>query len=210
MCDECKRSKALTVCHKLWSTNTSQEKTLQNNLWANFRQFSNRSHFSFFEMVVVKAWCCDFVSLLRCFVCWFAISFHALLGMTFHVIRLWGNIRVRFLGNWNLFYSSSRNPGFEHISVFVCNIFACFAVSLNTTQNKHGRGMMSVLPNQRSSGKKLFVSSQFMSSTYTDKNSPFSRWANMHSNFFDLPFPYYLTDNDYKWFSLINSKPFRK
>ena len=103
----------------------------------------------FFELVVVKAWCCDFENVFRCFVCLFAISFHALLCMTFYVIGPWGNIRIRFPGNSSFFHGPSRNPGIEHIFVNVYNILAYLTFSLSTTKKKHGQGMLSVRPNQR-------------------------------------------------------------
>ena len=55
--------------------------------------------------------------------------------MTFHVKGPWGNIRIRFLGNWKFFQSSGRIPGFEHISVNVNNILAYLTFSLSTTQS---------------------------------------------------------------------------
>ena len=42
-----------------------------------FWQFSNRSHFFFLELMVIKAWSCDFVQLLSLFVGRFAIFSHA-------------------------------------------------------------------------------------------------------------------------------------
>ena len=68
------------------SPNTSQTQTFHSKLWANCWQFSNWSYFFFLKMVVIKAWCCDFVWLLSCFIRMFAISFHTFLGMTFNVI----------------------------------------------------------------------------------------------------------------------------
>ena len=114
-CDECKRSNVLNVCHKLWatwwqhvqvcprtkknvwSTNARQIQAFENNLWANFWHLSNRSYLFFFELMVVNAWSCDFVLQLTGFVCQFALSLHALLCMTFHVIRPWGNVCAKFL-----------------------------------------------------------------------------------------------------------------
>ena len=48
--------------------------------------FSHGFQFFFFEMMVVHAWRRDFLKLLRHFIRQFAISFHAFLCMTFHVV----------------------------------------------------------------------------------------------------------------------------
>ena len=85
-------------------------------------------------------------SCLGCFIRQFAISLHTFLCMTFHVIPR-GNVGVKFPCTWQLF--CSRDSGFRHISVIVYDIFACLTFSLVATKNKRGRGMMSVLQNQR-------------------------------------------------------------
>ena len=46
-------------------------------------------HFLLVKRMVIKAWRYDFIPLLSCFIRKFAISFHAFLCMTFHVIRPW-------------------------------------------------------------------------------------------------------------------------
>ena len=71
MRDECMRSNVLSVCHKHWSIWWSHEQVcsptrgkyrhLRTICEQTFWQFSNRSHFFFLELVVVNAWCCDFV-----------------------------------------------------------------------------------------------------------------------------------------------------
>ena len=87
-----KKSNERSVCHKLWSNlvtararlfcwpenvwsnNACQIKAPKDNLRTNFWQISNRSQFFFFELMVVRAWTCDFVQLLGCLVRQFATS----------------------------------------------------------------------------------------------------------------------------------------
>ena len=73
---------------------SSQIQIFQNNFWANCRQFSNWLIFSFFTLMVIHAWCCDFELLLSRLVCKFAVSFHTFLRVTFHVI---GTKKILFL-----------------------------------------------------------------------------------------------------------------
>ena len=41
----------------------------------------------FFELMVIKAWSCNFVQLLGCFVRQLAISLNTFLGMPFHIVE---------------------------------------------------------------------------------------------------------------------------
>ena len=50
---------------------------------------------------------------------------------TFHIVRPWGNVCAKFLRVKQLFTSSSRDFGFNHISIIVQNIFACLTFSLS-------------------------------------------------------------------------------
>ena len=97
--------------------NSCQIQTFQDNLWTLIWQLSYGFQFFFFELVVIKAWSWYFVHWFSGFVRQFAISFHALLGMTFHVVEPRGT------------YS-----GFKHGSVIVNNMFVFFAMSLSTSQ----------------------------------------------------------------------------
>ena len=44
------------------------------------------THSFFFKLMVIHAWCCDFVSSLSRFICKFEMSFHRFLRVPFHVI----------------------------------------------------------------------------------------------------------------------------
>ena len=87
-----------------------------------------------------------------------------------------------------LFCSSSRDSRFKHISVILHNIFARFVFSWSASQIKWSK-------NDVDSSKSSFFMSTFhigpmfcffpvssISSTYTNKNSPFSRITKKHSN----------------------------
>ena len=105
-CDECKRSKSakrvsqafvhfaiarasLFTDHKISGLPirakykyfiTMCEQTVDNSL-------TDPISSSFQKLMVIHARCRDLVQLLSCFICKFALSFHAFLRMTFHVIR---------------------------------------------------------------------------------------------------------------------------
>ena len=66
--------------------------------------------------------------MLGCFVRHIAISFHAFLCMTFHIIRPWGKVCANFLRIRKLFCSSSRDFGFKQVPVIVHDILAVFVI----------------------------------------------------------------------------------
>ena len=78
----------------VWFTNPCQVLAFQNNLRAYIWQFSNRFHFFFFELMVIKVWSWYSVELLSRLVSQLAISFHTFLGMTSHVKRPWRNTKI--------------------------------------------------------------------------------------------------------------------
>ena len=88
---------------------------------------------------------------------------------------------------------SSRNPGFKHISVFCHNLIAYCTFSLSTTKytwsrNDVGSSRSTLLIKIFQVGFTFSVSPAILiSSTYTDKNSPFARLTNKHSQFKTFP-----------------------
>ena len=119
------------------SPNTSQIQRFQNNLWANCGQFSYWLNFFFFKLMVIHTWRCAFEELLSRFVYMFAISFHTFRCVPFHVIgprRHCFCIRFPWSSGRSFFFGSSRNPGFEHISVVCHNIITDLTLSLSATQ----------------------------------------------------------------------------
>ena len=125
--------------------------TLQNNLRGYFWQFSCWSHFFFFELMVIHAWCCDFEN---CWVVLFANSqylsthFFAWLSMsqdqedTVSASRFPEALVGRSL--WLQQKSWIRN--------YCCNYpqYPCWSdILFECNPNKHGHGMMLVLSNQR-------------------------------------------------------------
>ena len=132
---------------------------------ANFWRFSNRSHFFSLKLMVIKARSFDFVLLFRCFIRKFAVSFDALLCMTFQQ-KSW--IRT-------------------HVTVH--NILACLTFSLSTTQINMVKewcrfSQINVFMSIFQVGLIFcFFPPSMISSTYTDKKSPSSRSTNKHSQF---------------------------
>ena len=130
----------------------------------------------------------NFVELLCRLVCQLTISFHTLFGMTLHIIRPWRIRRFWVNGNFSLLH-----PRKIVIQTWfcICQQYLClFHIVFECTPSEHDPGKMLVLPNQflcwtLSTSDQDFVSFQpiFMSSTYTDKNNPFSRCTKRHSQF---------------------------
>ena len=118
----------------VWSTNTCQIQKFQDILRAYFWQFSNRSQFFFFELMVIKTWSWDFVQLLSCCSSQLAISLHAFLCMTFHSTGPCWDVCIKSHPNKVILLLLQRDPGFEHIFVIVDNFFACFAIPLSALQ----------------------------------------------------------------------------
>ena len=101
LCDECKKSALLSVCHMLesilwvisqacWPTTRCQVvqivPSFQDNLWANlWHFFSNWFEFLLYLIIQTRAW--DFVKLLHFLVFQFTVSLNAFLSMSFHVVR---------------------------------------------------------------------------------------------------------------------------
>ena len=88
----------------------------------------------------------------------------------------------------SFFYPASWHPEFKQISVIVHSVFACFAFSLSATQINVVKEwcrsyQINVFHEYFPHRIKILVSFHpiFMSSTYTDKNNPFSRCTNKHS-----------------------------
>ena len=116
------------------STNACQMKTIQDDLRVDVWQVSHRFHLFLFEVTVIKKWCRDLVQLLNRFLCHFAISFHAFLRMTFHVIKPSDRFRVGFLPTMQLFNCSSGDSWLEHLSFFINNTFVRFAITMSASQ----------------------------------------------------------------------------
>ena len=80
------------------STNACQLQAIQDDLSPDFWQLSSRFLFLSFALMVVNAWCRDYMQLLNKFVCQFAIfSFHPFLRMSFHVVGPRINVCTNFL-----------------------------------------------------------------------------------------------------------------
>ena len=98
--------------------------------------------------MVIKTWSCNFVQLLWCFVRQFAISFHAFLCMTFHIIGPAIDVCIRF--PWTRYFLYVQLTSW--IQTYPCNSpqYLClFDILFECNPNSHGQGMMLVLPNQR-------------------------------------------------------------
>ena len=137
-------------------------------------------------MMVVNAWSWYFVELLSRLVCQLTISFHTFLGMTFHVTGPRRN--ASFFQACFFFSCSCGNSGFEHGSVIVNYIFACFTLSLSTTQVNMIKEwcwlsqvnfFIEYFPHWINV---LFISSQFLSRPNTQlRKISLSRCTNKHS-----------------------------
>ena len=115
------------------------------------RHFSNWSSFFFLKLMVIWAWRCDFVKLLHSFIRQLTFSFHTVLHdlphhrtMKRECSRL-VSLKLQFLV---ILFSSSRNPSFKLFCFFWQ--YPCLSdILFECNPNKHGQGMMLVLPNQR-------------------------------------------------------------
>ena len=158
-------------------------------IWEHMWQFSNRSHFFFFELMVANTWSCDFVQLLSRIICKFAISFHTFLRKTFHIKG------QRWI--WQFFQHLQLT---SCIQTWLCNCpqhLCLFDSLVECNTKKHGQGTMLVLSNQRLSEALSTLgqcSASFQASlkpsTYTDKNSPFSQLTNKHFQFGSFAHPF--------------------
>ena len=147
--NECKRSNVRVVCHKHWSILWSHvqvcwliieyvvyrcepNRDIPEILWAHFWLFSHGFQFFFFELMVIKTWNWHLIKLLSCFVSQLAISFYTFLCIAFHIAG--PEKMFSFLRAWSCFRYCCGSCGFEHGSVIVHSFFACFALSLSTSQ----------------------------------------------------------------------------
>ena len=167
------------------SSNTCQVQAFQDNLRAYLWQFSNRCHFFFLEVVVIVAWCRYFVELLCRLVCQLTIPFHTFLCMTFHITRPRRNTKI--LRVWKFF---SSHPRKFMILTWLCDcpqsllISHCLWVQPKYTWSKKDVGS----PKSTSLSSTFHIGSRFrsfpanfMSSTCTEKNIPFSPCTHKHS-----------------------------
>ena len=91
----------------VWPTDASQVQTFQDDLWANFRHFSNSSQFFFLELVLVNTRSGDFCTTVALF-CLPTRNTSPRLRMSFHVIRPSSGFHVRS-SIWQFFSGSSRD-----------------------------------------------------------------------------------------------------
>ena len=129
-------------------------------------------------------------SFLCCLIRKFGIYFHTFLCMTFHITgpcrRCLHHVslkRVVFLVLLRRYWIQTY---FWNCRQHLCS----FRTLVECNPNKHGQGMMLVLPNRllcwvlfHIGSRFCFFLANFMSSTYTDKNNPFSRCTKRHSQF---------------------------
>ena len=105
--------------------------------------------------------------------------------MTYQIVRPRRDTQI--FRAWLLFSSLRGNSGFKHGSVIVNNIFAyftCLWVHARFSWSKKDVGSpksTSLLSTFHIGSRFCFFPVNFMSSTYTDKNNPFSRCTNKHS-----------------------------
>ena len=146
--------------------------------------------------MVIHAWCCDFVKIVE--------SFYL------QVRNIFPHISLRDLPCHRTMkkYDNSRSMEvFQFrqrkfvIQTWLCNCpqYLClFHIVVECSPSIHDQGKMLVLPNRLlcwviSTSDQCFVSFQpiFMSSTFTDKNNPFSRCTNKHSQLEAFSQPYF-------------------
>ena len=141
MRDECMRSRVRNVCHMLWfifwafSRNIKYQVYQYDPKYKYFRTLCEQQ-IPFLLLWIDGHQCMELQLLCNCWIVLFANSqsFRVFLCMTFHVIRLRGNVCLKFPWTKQLLSRTSRDPGFEHIPVIVCNIIACLTLSLSATQ----------------------------------------------------------------------------
>ena len=96
---------------------------------------------------------------------------------------------MKILKAWQSLCSARGNSRFEHGSVIVHNIFAYLALSLSASQvymiqERCWFSQIDFFVEYFHIGSRLcFFPANFMSSTFTDKNNPFSRCTKRHSQF---------------------------
>ena len=148
-------------------------------------------------MMVISAWSRYFVELLSRLVCQLTISFHTFLGMTLHIVR--SMKKYEDFPSMAVFQFTLRNSWFKHGSVTVQNIFAYFTLSLSASRFSWSRKDVgspkstSLLSTFHIGSLFCFFPAYLMSSTYTDKNNPFWRCTNKHSQLATFCQPYFNT-----------------
>ena len=204
LCDECTKSNAPNVCHKisstLWpheqvffhrpqdirSSNTTQIQTFGNNLWTNLWHFSDRSHFL---LPWIDGHPCMELQL------WIIVESSYL-----QIRKIYPHISLRDLPSHGTKKRYTDFPSRVTFPLLLRNFWiqtwfctcpkslCLFHIVLEITRSFPDRGKVLVLPNQRlswvfSTLGLCSVSFQLISSTYTDKNRPSSRLTNKHSQF---------------------------
>ena len=118
------------------------------DLSAYFSQFSNRSFFLFIALMVVNTWSCDFVQLLSRFIPKFALSFTRI---SLHDLPY---VKDKMKCLLRISLNKAISLCLQLISWIQTNLCNCpqylclFCILVECNPNKHGQGMMFVLPNQ--------------------------------------------------------------
>ena len=206
--DDCTRSNAPSVCHKilsiLWPHEQVCSQTTKKSrlpIRAKYRHFRTIcEHTGQFSYWLIFLLLIDGLTGMVLRLCTFVESFHSQIRNVFADISLYNfpcrkTKKIWFLHQVSLkllyvfFLGSSRNPGFEHIFVVCHNVITYCTISLSTTKKTWLRN--DVGSSRSMSSVRIFhVGSMFsvmpailISSTYTDKNSPLARLTNKHSQF---------------------------
>ena len=110
--------------------------------------------------------------------------------LCFHIIGPWGNVCANFPQNKESFQQLQQRF-WIHTYFYKCPQYLClFDILVEYNISKRCQRTMFVLPNQSLFKSTFHIGSMFcffpasfVSSTYTDKNSPFSRLTNTHFQF---------------------------
>ena len=131
----------------VWFTNACQTQAFEDNLRAYFWQFSDRSQFILFALMVIQAWSCNFVQLLVCFVRQLAISFHtfSLHDLPHHrtIRRCLRQVSLNEVAFLLLFQRSCIQTYFCYCPQYLCSS----RILLECNPNIRGQGRMLVRPN---------------------------------------------------------------
>ena len=120
------------------SSNSCQIQAFQDNLRANFWQFSDWLKFLLFELMIIQTRSYDFIKLLHFLVCQFAVSFNAFLSMSFHVVGPRQRLCVRFLppGNFTVAPAEIRDSNI----LLCCSMIVSFGLHSRWVHPKYTRG----------------------------------------------------------------------
>ena len=136
--------------------------------------------------MVVKAWSRDCVQLLSCFMSQFAILLHTFLCMNFHITGPWLRCSQHVSLSWVIFLLLLRRFWIRTYFANCRQYLSLLRIHVDCTPSRCGQRMMLVLPNRRlssilSASDRCSVSVQpiLMSSTYIEKNNPFSVYENI-------------------------------